>query len=678
MADEPGSPPNGVIIRLNGISRRHGETVAVRSVDLNVRQGEFLAIVGPSGAGKSTLLNVIGLLDTPSTGRYLLDGIDVADVGERERDRLRGRTFGFVFQFAHVLGDESALANAAMGLRIIGLPARARGPIAARALAELDLTQRSDVPAKLLSGGERQRLAIARAVATRPSIVLADEPTGNLDSGNGRAVIDHLHALHRQGTTVVVVTHDHEVARAADRAVTIRDGVIVGDTSRAGRPASETGPDAAVRQPAAPTSSGPSIAGPAREAARRPGATRTPWPPQRMATALIDDVTDAVNGLQARCVRAALLVVAFAVGVGGLLAGVGLTETASSQISGLIAASALDEVLVTMDDPSERLEDPEELAVTAKRVRALDHVRGVGYIAEVAPREARVTRLGPTGDAPPEAIGAAHITAGVIDLGEMRITPPGVESLLDVPAAGSVALVTPVAATALGFDPDRVPAPGSQVWIHGRAVPVVGIAHPSDRTVGLTSTVIVSRSLIVTLPEVRLTMRIRTDEGFPAAVAEAAVLAIDPANPAGVSVETVADLRSLRVRVASDLGALVGSLSTVLLVLIVLSASTAMYLSVQARTAEIALRRAIGASRGLVARVFLAEGMILGLSGGATGTAVGVAATLAVSFIRGWQPVLPAALPVLGMLIGVSTGLVSALYPAWVAARKEPALAVRG
>lgn len=480
MADEPGSTGAGVIIRLAGISKRHGETVAVRSADLSVRHGEFLAIVGPSGAGKSTLLNVIGLLDTPSAGRYLLDGRNVADAGERERNRLRGRTFGFVFQSAHVLGDESALANAAIGLRIVGVPARARGPIAARALDELGLTHRAEVAAKLLSGGERQRLTIARAVATRPSIVLADEPTGNLDSSNGRAVIDHLRALHQQGSTIVVVTHDDEVARAAERTVTIRDGVIVSDTSSAGRSAGGvTEPPVAVRVPAAPTSEGASAA-PTR--ARRLDAVRPPWP-RRAAMAAADDVADAVNGVVTRRLRSALLVIAFAVGVGGLLAGVGLTETASSQINGLIAASALDEVRVTMDEPTRLLDDSADLAATAERVRALDHVRGVGYIATVAPREARITRLGPADGAPPEAIGAAYVTAGLIDLGQVRITPPGVESLLDLPAAGPVALVTPLAATALGFDPDRVPAPGSQVWIHGRPVPVVGIAQPSDRTV---------------------------------------------------------------------------------------------------------------------------------------------------------------------------------------------------
>ncbi|MEW9267518.1 ABC transporter ATP-binding protein [Kineococcus endophyticus] len=183
-----------------------------------------MAITGPSGAGKSTLLNIIGLLDTPSSGLYCINGQDVSALTTRAKDNLRSRVFGFVFQSSYLLASRTVAANVSLGLAIQGLPRRERVPRVKEALEIVGVGHRWDALGKDLSGGERQRVALARALATRPQIVLADEPTGNLDSENTENVIDLFGRIHASGVTLVVITHTAAVAEAASREVRILDG----------------------------------------------------------------------------------------------------------------------------------------------------------------------------------------------------------------------------------------------------------------------------------------------------------------------------------------------------------------------------------------------------------------------------------------------------------------------
>ncbi len=186
--------------------------------------GEYVTVVGPSGSGKSTFLNVAGLLDRPSSGIYRLDGIDTASLNERDRTALRGRRIGFVFQSFHLLPRLSAVENVMLSLLYTGIPRRRRRSLAGEMLERVALAHRADSLAGLLSGGERQRVAIARALVNRPSLLLCDEPTGNLDSRTAQTVLELLDTLHRDGFTLVVVTHDPGVAARGQRAVVIRDG----------------------------------------------------------------------------------------------------------------------------------------------------------------------------------------------------------------------------------------------------------------------------------------------------------------------------------------------------------------------------------------------------------------------------------------------------------------------
>ena len=200
---------------------------ALDDVTLNIDAGEYVSIMGPSGSGKSTLLNLLGLLDQPSSGTYRLNGQDVTSLGNLRQAQVRNREIGFVFQMFHLVPRLTAAENVELPLLLAGLEPEQRRPRVARALDELHLTDRSHHKPEQLSGGQRQRVAIARATVTKPNVLLADEPTGNLDHKSGQDVIDILEELNDRGITLIVVTHDPEIGRRAQRQLHMMDGRLV-------------------------------------------------------------------------------------------------------------------------------------------------------------------------------------------------------------------------------------------------------------------------------------------------------------------------------------------------------------------------------------------------------------------------------------------------------------------
>jgi putative ABC transport system ATP-binding protein len=230
------------VVVLEEVTRTYaGGVAALAGVSLTVQRGEMAAIVGPSGSGKSTMLNVIGTLDRPTSGRVVIDGHDVAALSDRQLSALRAQSIGFVFQQFHLPAGVSALDSVAYGLLYSGTGQRARRERAAAALERVGLGRRLDHRPHELSGGEKQRVAIARAVVGEPAVLLADEPTGALDSKAGAAVMELLHELHALGTTILVITHDRSIADSLPRQVAMLDGRVQSDSATATATATDSG-----------------------------------------------------------------------------------------------------------------------------------------------------------------------------------------------------------------------------------------------------------------------------------------------------------------------------------------------------------------------------------------------------------------------------------------------------
>jgi putative ABC transport system ATP-binding protein len=221
------------LIRFEKISRRYqmgAETVhALRDVSLEIQRGEYVAIMGPSGSGKSTLMNVIGCLDTPSAGHYGLNGVSISEMDDNQLAEIRNREIGFVFQTFNLLARSNALHNVELPLIYAGVSAEERRRLALEALAQVGLTDRIHHKPNELSGGQRQRVAVARALVNKPSILLADEPTGNLDSKTGAEIMALIDELSRKGNTIIVVTHEEDIAKHGRRIIRLHDGLIASD-----------------------------------------------------------------------------------------------------------------------------------------------------------------------------------------------------------------------------------------------------------------------------------------------------------------------------------------------------------------------------------------------------------------------------------------------------------------
>ena len=227
-----------VLIRMEGVTKifvtDEVETHALSKIDLEILSGEYIAIAGPSGCGKSTLLSILGLLDSPSGGVYKLNGKPVQSLKMTERSHIRNREIGFIFQAFNLIGDLTVYENVELPLTYRGMSNSERRKHVQEALDKVGMSHRTKHYPSQLSGGQQQRVAVARALAGKPLILLADEPTGNLDSANGEAVMELLRELHRNGATICIVTHDERYARHADRSVRLFDGRVVEETSASG------------------------------------------------------------------------------------------------------------------------------------------------------------------------------------------------------------------------------------------------------------------------------------------------------------------------------------------------------------------------------------------------------------------------------------------------------------
>ena len=642
------------VIELRKVCKQFGTDPIVSAlvdVDLVLRRGEWLSITGPSGAGKSTLLNVIGCLDRPSGGQYLFEGIETTALSENGRAGLRSRRIGFVFQSFHLLPQRSVLENVMLAEVYRHQTRRGRRERAMEKIRRVGLAHRADFPPFKLSGGECQRVAIARALMGSPSVLVCDEPTGNLNSKNSELILELLAQLNREGMTIIVVTHDENVASRGSRRVTMKDGSLFAGSVPALPPQAGGAPSASSRARVA--ASGISVR---------------------------DLLAEAIAGMIARPARMMLTVLGIVIGMAALVATVGLTQTAGNRIVSQFDQLAATELFVSARPGAAtgRI-DPHAIPWDApERLARLNGVTGAGLLSDVNIHGALVSAS--------PVVDPANHTA--LKLAVRAVSPDlfrAVRAELDVgrfldgghsARADRVAVLGPDAARRLGISSlERLPA----IYVGDHLYLVIGLLRDVVRKPELLGSVMIpegtARQHFGLLGPG--TVVVETKIGAASLIALQARAALRPDDPRALRVQLPQEPRRVRDDVESDVNVMFVLLGGLSLVVGALGIANITLVGVMERTAEIGLRRAIGATRRHIASQFLFESASMGLVGGLLGSSVGVLIVVGVSAYQVWTPVLEPLAPLLAPAVGGAIGLLSGLYPALRAARLEPAEAVR-
>jgi len=687
------------IIRLEHVSRTYHvgdvDVHALRDVSLTIEAGEFVAIMGASGSGKSTLMNVIGCLDRPSDGRYFFEGLDVARFSEPERARLRSERLGFVFQSFNLLARTSALENVALPLFYAAAgPASAgsRTTRARAALALLGLGERERNTPGQLSGGQQQRVAIARALINEPGLLLADEPTGNLDTRNSHDIMETLTALNRkQGVTIIVVTHEADIAAYADRTLTMRDGEIVADV----RKPKTDGPRAAP------------AAAPARTAAaQRSGAA---WSFARMV------VDAAVQAIRRNIMRSALTALGVFIGVAALIAMVAVGEGANDAVRKQIESLGTNLVVVL---PGAR---------TAGGMRA-----GFGSASTLTTTDAQAIRREATAATQVSylirqsgqiqygnqnwATGIQGVSPNYPPMTNWRIAEGREITEEDEDAAALVVIIGQTVATQL-FGASVSPV-GALIQVRNVPMRVIGVLASKGQTpFGQ------DQDDLVMIPFTSAERKVLGVAAPTQAQAQLNWIYPSPPNPYGLTPHLAGFVNQIFVQAASgaDVQAAIGqatailkqrhrikpgadddfsvrnlsqiaetaeSSSRIMALLLAAVASISLLVggigimnillvSVTERTREIGLRMAIGARRMHVLLQFLTEAVLLSVTGGIAGILVGIGFSLAIPLLSGWAAPISAAAVAGGFLFSAAVGIFFGYYPARKAAHLDPIEALR-
>ncbi|MAE66209.1 MAG: hypothetical protein CMJ18_18215 [Phycisphaeraceae bacterium] len=657
------------IIEIDRLTRtyRMGEhdVRALEAVDLVIAEGEYIAIVGPSGSGKSTLMYLLGCLDTPTSGRFRLRGREISSLDDRALSRVRNREIGFVFQQFHLLAELDVTENAGLGMTYAGVERAARRKRAASVAADLGLADRMAHHPTQLSGGQMQRVAIARALAGDPHLLLADEPTGNLDSRTSREILDVFRRLNDEGKTIVMVTHDARVAAEADRVVTLGDGRIVSDES-----ARRDGAVTALVDPAADRGgAGPGL---------RLG--------DLMRIALRE-------GLLAHKLRSFLTMLGIIFGIAAVIAMTAITEGGKRQQLDQLRQIGMNNIQVRdLDLEAARLLRQRRLNPRGVTVDDLEHLRrhveGVeavtawkGILAELRHgshlvEDART--LGVTGSF--ESVVNYYVAQG-------RFLEPS-----DEQEQRRVCVLGPAIADALGLGPEPL---GRVVIIGDQPFVVVGLMEHkpfSESSIGDVGVVDRNRDVYVPYDVLRLYFR----KDSKASELDVISLRMDSDERLLDRSKLIRYIVGQLHRGAEDFGVFVPleklkqarQTKDVFNVIIIVIAGISlivggigimniMLATVTERTREIGIRRAIGASRRDTMAQFLAESSLIALFGGllgiVTGLLGGVAIQQAFGFPVAFRPAIMVAAAVISMGVGVAFGL----YPAWLAANKDPVEALR-
>lgn len=632
------------IERLTKIYRGLVDTTALKDVSLTIEQGDFVAIEGPSGSGKTTLLNQLALLDTPTSGQYLIDDTDALNLNESERARMRSSTFSFIFQSFHLLDARNVLENVALSTLYRGIPARRRRELGREALSFVGLEHQASQKAATLSGGERQRVAIARAIASRTPILVADEPTGNLDQATGQQIIETLEALNAQGTTIILVTHDPSVAARAHRRIRVVDGIVREETP-------PITPTEVVPERSAHVSTG--------QNEDRPSTVR-----------VTDALADAWNGLKSKISRTVALVISVGLGVGLALATAGLAQTARYQVSDIFDAQRNQRVGMTImlnEHTAAEVASPQSIERLGKlsgmkqSLVTLNH--GQHSISTQPMHDASATSM---------AFDVVGVIGGHLPQEMVTVETGGfpIENMTENAVFLGAHIAQELQLGPLAASP--------AVWIEGQPWMVAGIIKDAGLQLGLLRSVVMTEKAANMYGAAQYaSAELKVAPGAAQQIAQQSAIAWVPSQAESVKVDAPPDPTTLRDDIESNLRTMLLTLTTVSLIAAVLSLMNSMTHAVFQRIGEFGLRRAIGAQRRHITGLVLSESLIIGILGGIVGTYGAVLAILMVALVRHWQPVLDPILIPAGIAGGIVVGFIGGIIATYQAGRIEPSDALR-
>jgi macrolide transport system ATP-binding/permease protein len=647
-SDEAGAGP---VISFRGVERDvpvdGGRTRILGPVSFDIDAGALLAITGPSGSGKSTMLNILGLLDRPTGGTYLLRGEDMGTISDEQRSAIRCHRLGFVFQSFHLLSHKNALDNVQVPLVHRGVRRAERVTRARAALERVGLSHRLDAYPQTLSGGEQQRVAVARALVGDPTLILCDEPTGNLDSKNAAMLLDLLDELHRDGLTVVIVTHDEAVAGRATRRLSLRDGGIVDDTLLLG----------------VPTAAG-AITAEVADELRRP----------RLRAA--DLVSESGAASSRRSGRTILTLAATGLGVGALIATAGIAASASTGIDDRFRDFQATEVVLTDSTATERHTLPSS---TDNRLRQINGVVAGGRLCKnETAMPVQLAADSGAGSSESTQLEILAASPGAVAAMELGLRDGRTISDLDDSLAASVAILGSGAAGQLNIASTRTMP---TISIDGRRFLVIGIADDAKRHPAVLTDILIPATTQEaywgpTCGEPAEAL-IATAQGAAQAAGRYGPLVVYPDDPTRLLARVPPDPRRLRQAVRREVVALEVGLGVVSLVLGAMSIASRALSAVVERTPEIGLRRAVGARQRDIRRLFLCESALLGVVGAVIGVLLGLAVVRVVAGLQSWTPTIEPILVWMGPALGGITGVFGGWFPAKRASRVEPVTALR-